>query len=217
MRLLIDGYNLMHAAGRMNRRFGPDGLRRARHRFLNDLADALGPERAVQTTVVFDASSLPLNQPPESSHKGMTIIYAIEDEDADSRIELLIARDSAPRSLSVVSTDRRIRRAAERRRAASIPADEFLDFLDALRSPPRRAAPVPNRKEKADRPDILPPKEVETWLREFEGIDDDPIAEQAFGPGPADWTDEDLERVAREVEAEFRDVVRPLSPRSRRR
>src|SRR5690348_1920712 len=101
MRLLIDGYNLMHAAGRMSRRFGPDGLRRARHRFLNDLAAALGPERAGQATVVFDASSLPLNQAPESSHKGMTVIYAIEDDDADTRIEWLIARDSAPRSLTV--------------------------------------------------------------------------------------------------------------------
>ena len=62
MRLLIDGYNVMHASGRMQRKFGPDGLASRRDRFLNDLAHRLEPETAFQTTIVFDAASLPLQQ-----------------------------------------------------------------------------------------------------------------------------------------------------------
>ena len=55
MRYLIDGYNLMYAGGLLGKRLGPDGFRKVRTRFLNDLADALGPLDAHQTTVVFDA------------------------------------------------------------------------------------------------------------------------------------------------------------------
>jgi predicted RNA-binding protein with PIN domain len=192
MRFLIDGYNLMHAAGRILRRFGPDGMRRARLRFLDELAILLGPDRAFRTTIVFDASSLPLNQAPESSHRGMTVIYAIEDDDADSRIELLIARDSAPKSLTVVSTDHRIRRAARRRRAEAVTSDDFLDFLDQLRERKVRPAPRVGREpsEEPERPESPSAAEVAAWVREFE-------------------------RVAREVEAEFRDVPRLVRPRSR--
>ena len=55
MRTLIDGYNVMFAAGLMARRFGPDGFRKVRQRFLNDLAATLDPVEAHLTTVVFDA------------------------------------------------------------------------------------------------------------------------------------------------------------------
>jgi predicted RNA-binding protein with PIN domain len=216
MRLLIDGYNLMHAAGRMSRRFGPDGLRRARHQFLNELAHALGPDQAIRTTVVFDASSLPLNQPPESSHKGMIVIYAIDDDDADTRIELLLAADSAPRSLTVVSTDRRIRRAAERRRAISKNSDDFLDDLESRRH--RKLSRLPDLPDEAARPTIDPrdAENTEVWLRIFCELDENAEVDEAYGPGPPEWTDEDLQRVAREVEAEFRDMIRPLPARFRR-
>ena len=42
MRTLIDGYNLMYALGLLGKRHGPDGFRKVRTRFLNDLAGALG-------------------------------------------------------------------------------------------------------------------------------------------------------------------------------
>ncbi|MEW4567426.1 NYN domain-containing protein [Tautonia sp. JC769] len=219
MRWLIDGYNLMHAAGRMDRRFGPDGLRRARQRFLNELAITLGERQASSTTIVFDASTLPLNQAPESTFKGMTVIYAIDDEDADTRIERLIARDSAPRSLTVVSSDRRIRRAAERRRATSRSSDDFLDFLDQLRS--RRRVPKPLESAPDDleraRPDRPTPEEVDAWVLEFE----EPIASldqarQDAAPSLDWWSDLDLDEVAREVEREFRQHLRVM-PRNPRR
>lgn len=219
MRLLIDGYNLMHAAGRMNRRFGPDGLRRARLRFLNELAINLGVHQASATTIVFDASSLPLNQAPESVCKGMKVIYAIDDEDADTRIERLIAQDSAPRSLTVVSSDRRIRRAAQRRRATSQSSDDFLDFLENLRS--RREPCVKTEAGGKDverlRLDRLAPEEVDAWVLEF----GEPITSLDQTPQDSTtssdwWSDLDLEQVAQEVEREFRQHLK-LIPRDPRR
>ena len=94
MRTLIDGYNLMYALGLLGKRLGPDGFRKVRTRFLNDLAAAMGAVAAHQTTVVFDATDPPGHLPSESTHKGLTVIYAVGDESADDRIERLIGRGS---------------------------------------------------------------------------------------------------------------------------
>src|SRR4051812_12220179 len=117
MRTLIDGYNLMHARGLMERRFGPGGFHKVRHRFLIELAAALDPTEAHQTTVVFDASRPPRDRPERQTLKGIEVLFSVGDENADARIEALIAAHSAPRSLTVVSSDHRVRQAAARRRA----------------------------------------------------------------------------------------------------
>ena len=128
---LIDGYNLMHAAGAIDgREIRRELFERKRRRFLNELADALGPERCQQTTVVLDASTAPADFPLETVYQGLNLIFALGDESADARIETLIAAHSSPKSLTVVSSDRRIRRAAQRRRARTLAADEFLDLLE---------------------------------------------------------------------------------------
>jgi len=125
MRHLIDGYNLMYALGLPGKRQGPDGFRKLRTRFLNDLAAALGPVAAHQTTVVFDASDPPGHLPRQSLHKGITVVFAVDDENADERIERLIAAHSSPKLLTVVSSDQRIRQAATRRKARAVTAEVF--------------------------------------------------------------------------------------------
>ena len=82
MRFLIDGYNLMYAGGLFERRLGPTGFHRVRTRFLNDLAFALGPVDAHQTTVVFDASSSPGGVPKASTYKGLSLEFAVDQESA---------------------------------------------------------------------------------------------------------------------------------------
>lgn len=57
------------------------------------------------------------------------VIYAGPGRDADALIERLIEAESAPRRMSVVSSDRRLQRAARRRRARVIPSDDFLASL----------------------------------------------------------------------------------------
>lgn len=57
------------------------------------------------------------------------VIYAGPGRDADTLIERLIEAESAPRRMSVVSSDRRLQRAARRRRARVIPSGDFLRSL----------------------------------------------------------------------------------------
>lgn len=197
---LIDGYNLMHAAGLMNARFTPERFRKVRLRFLNTLASKLPPTDAALTTIVFDARPNHDHLPSESRHKGMTVVFAIQDEDADSRIEDLIARHPQPRKLRVVSSDRRIREAARRRKAQSLTSEQFLDLQDRRPSGLSIGAnPAPTST-----PQSPPyPADRDHWLREFGHLDDDPDLAAAFDPDPNFLpTDADLARIAREVAQE---------------
>ncbi len=150
MRTLIDGYNLMFAAGVMGHRFGPDGLRKARTRFLNDLASKLGPVEAHLTTVVFDVRKAPEGRPAESTHKGIRTVFAVANPTADERIDELIRAHGDPKRLTVVSSDNQVRASARRRGATSVSSDEYLDRLDrangrAGRRPRSRPAPRSRR------------------------------------------------------------------------
>ena len=114
MAILIDGYNLMHAAGIVGRGLGPRGLERSREALLNFVAASVPPEELSRTTVVFDAENAPPGLPRTVSHEGITVRFATDYDGADSLIEELILADSAPRQLVVVSSDHRLHRAARR-------------------------------------------------------------------------------------------------------
>ena len=201
MRTLIDGYNLMYAGGLLGRKFGPDGFRQVRHRFLSELAATLEPAEAHLTTVVFDARTPPPDRPSETHHKGLTVLYAVHAESADEQIEDLIAHHSSPKTLTVVSSDHRIQQAASRRRSKVMTADAYWTEMDTRKArknqPPRPAEP----DAKTSAPTA---RESAYWAREFAEVDDLVDARELFGPSPDFPTDADLAQVAREVEAEFR-------------
>ena len=202
---LIDGYNLMHAAGAIDGRESRRELfQRKRRRFLCDLADALGPERCRQTTVVLDASTPPGDFPIKTVYQGLNLIFALGDENADARIEALIAAHSAPKSLTVVSSDRRIRRAAQRRRARSLSADEFLDLLERFQTAKRHEMPSrnPATPRSLDRDSPLSAEEAALWLAEFGELDAAPETKEAFGPGSTLLTDAEIARIQREIDSE---------------
>jgi predicted RNA-binding protein with PIN domain len=204
MRLLIDGYNLMYAVGLLGKRFGPDGFRKVRQRFLNDLADGLGAVEAHQTTIVFDAAAPPDDLPGEQIHQGITVVFAVDDDDADSRIEHLIAQHSAPKTLTVVSSDNRIRLAATRRKARVETADEFWSKLKdrrSARSGPRKAPPPLSPEERA-RLHGLGPEQSQEWLETFRHVSDLTDASEALGTGGFVPTDEEIARIEREIEDE---------------
>ena len=204
MRYLIDGYNLMHARGMMAPRFGPNGLRNARRRFLNDLAAALGPVESARCTVVFDASQPPPGARREEIEKGLNIIFAVDEDDADARIESLIASHPAPKRLTVVSSDLRLRRAALRRGAVSLTADAFAVSLDGRRS--RRSPPqLPSTPGSDDRIRRLrergpSPSEAADWLVVFGDLDEELRATDPRGS--AGLTDAEIARLEREIASE---------------
>src|SRR5579862_2866460 len=120
MPILIDGYNLLNVAGVPVPARGKASLEKARLALLNFLAESLDPQEVPRTVVVFDAHDPPWGVPREMRHKGLLVRFAAREADADSLIEDLIRADHSPRSLTVVSSDHRIQRAARRRRARAV-------------------------------------------------------------------------------------------------
>ncbi len=168
MALLIDGYNLLHAAGLMGRRLGPGGLERARSALLSFLAASLTPEEIARTIVVFDAGpDAPRDRERQEMLHGIQVRYAQPGEEADDALERLIAADSAPRQLTVVSGDHRPHRAARRRRATAVASETWFGEIKRRRDLPERPAPLP-RTSKPTEP--LTAEEVEDWLKVF-GMD----------------------------------------------
>jgi predicted RNA-binding protein with PIN domain len=202
---LIDGYNLMHASGALGDDvISREAFRRKRRRFLNTIADALGEDRARETTVVFDASAPPADFPLETHYKGLSLIFAVEDEDADARIERLIEAHSAPRSLTVVSSDRRIRQAAARNKAKAITADDFLDLMDRFRSRKSRKQ-RPQHACGALSPDRESPptsEEASYWLEQFRGLETSTEMKEVRAADPVLLTDAEIAQIEREVAEE---------------
>jgi predicted RNA-binding protein with PIN domain len=206
MRWLIDGYNVMHAGGRIGPKLGREGFRRARRRFLDDLAAALVHGTVEQTTVVFDASLPPGDFPLQSSHRGIHVIFALGDESADARMEQLIADDSNPKTLTVISSDRRIRQAAARRRSPSLPAEKFWECLDRLNEraarKPSSVAPPASRLS-ADNPGWREtPEESAFWMEAFRGLLDAPDVQEALAPNSSLLTDAQIAEIQREIDRE---------------
>ena len=71
--LLIDGYNLMHAAGFARRTYGPGDLHRCRHRFLLQLAALLQPAARRDCLVIFDAFNSPDEGPRQMDASGLRV------------------------------------------------------------------------------------------------------------------------------------------------
>ena len=205
MHWLIDGYNVMHAGGRLGPKLSRDGFRRARRRFLDELSAALGPQAARQTTVVFDASVHPGDFALDAHYRGLGILFALGDENADARIELLIAADADPRTLTVVSSDRRIRQAAVRRRTKSLTADQYWELIDDLKERSRFKAKteVPVATTPRDRQPQPVADESAHWLEAFRDVDDLPEIQQALAPNRALLTDAEIAEIEREVEREI--------------
>jgi predicted RNA-binding protein with PIN domain len=189
----------MHADGKLGPRLSREGFRRARRRFLDELADVLPVEHEGDVTVVFDASVPPGDFPIASTYRGLRVIFAYGDEDADSRIEYILGHDSNPGSLTVVSSDRRLREAAARRRARPVTADAFLDLMEhpaALVRP--SAAPEPE----ADRASAIDRDEAAYWAEAFRDVGDLPGVEEVASPHAALLTDAEIAEIQRLIDRE---------------
>lgn len=180
MAILIDGYNLMHAAGILGRGVGPGGLERSRLALLNFVAESVPADELAMTTIVFDARQAPAGLPRRLVHRGMAVLFATAYESADELIEELIRADSAPRRLVVVSSDHRVQRAARRRRAQAIDSDRW--YADVLRQRAARHAPLPAAAPKPSEPGS---GEVEYWSRQFddENESNESATDDIFPPG----------------------------------
>ena len=166
MPLIIDGYNLLNVVGIIGRGVGPGGLERARLALLNFLAESIDTKEIGKTIVVFDSREAPWGLPRSVLHRGLAVQYASKYPDADCLIEELIQKQSAPRQLTVVSSDHRLHRAARRRRARAVDSDIW--YAEILRA--RRERQEPSQEDTPSRPPVpLLPEDVEYWLELFGG------------------------------------------------
>lgn len=135
-RLIIDSFNVLHVTGALDpERAGPD---------LAGLAELIASSRwgRIRSTLVCDGpgANVRMKQP------GMVeIVFAGPGRDADTLIETILARSSAPRSITVVSSDRRLQRSARRRRARWMASDDFLRRLNVDAGGTTRHGATPTR------------------------------------------------------------------------
>jgi len=151
---LIDGNNLLYAVRNAGLDVGPAGLCAMLGRF----ADSRQRVR-----VVFDGPPPPAPQAEQIAETGVEALYAAP-RSADELIAEAVATDTAPRRLTVVSTDRAVRRAARRRRCRLERSDEFADrLMRFINRPPRPGSVEPPEKRRG-----LTPEQTEAWLKELD-------------------------------------------------
>ncbi len=129
--LIIDGYNLMHAAGFARRSYAQGDLARCRRQLNQLLIADLDVTVLARATVVYDAFDSPSNSNRQHRHAGLAILFAPKGADADSEIERLLNQHSSPRQVLIVSSDHRLHKAAKRRKAKCIDSEDFLTALRA--------------------------------------------------------------------------------------
>lgn len=169
MTYLIDGYNLMHAVGLANRSLPAKGLRRARTRLLDWLADATRG-RGDLLRVVFDAQNGPAPS-AESDHRGVRVRFAFR-QTADELIAELVHTEQHPDRLTVVSNDTQVRDAGRRRGCAVLSCQEFVDRMivpdqaSRGREPPGSGHAPGSPAEDKPEPTATP-GELAAWLEVF--------------------------------------------------
>jgi predicted RNA-binding protein with PIN domain len=162
MRLLIDGYNLMHVTDIVGTPSSSEtALHASRRALLNFLASSIDAKRRAETTIVFDAAGAPPGLPDTLTHESITICFARNFTDADEMLEHLIEEHPSPKTLEVVSGDHRVQRAARRRGASYVDSEQW--FAD-LRTARRNASAADNAIAK---PDVISREHVQYWLDEF--------------------------------------------------
>lgn len=171
--LIVDGYNLMHAAGMARLRYGPGDLQRCRTQFLRYLVRHLPSRVRGRTTVVFDAGDAPAGLPRRTTLNGMHVLFADPGHDADTLIEQLIAAHSSPRQIRLVSSDHRLQKAARRRRGRFVDSEDFVAELEQ-RGPvsENQSAQAPGHRRAADSKagGKIDPEETAEWLEIFGNI-----------------------------------------------
>ncbi len=175
MLLLIDGYNVVSPIAPPNRNPDPRWLNRERNQLLKRLGEHLDVKIRGQTCVVFDAAQPPPDRPSRYLVDGIDVRFAVGYDEADDLIEELIAANSSPKNLAVVSSDHRIQAAAKRRGSTFFDSEPWLDdLLDGrVRLSDRVTSRERNEGDRTEthKPDSVSGDDTSHWMREF-GFED---------------------------------------------
>lgn len=155
MPLIIDGHNLLWSIQKASEEDASVDAVRLSHvvgRYLKLIAD--------RGEIVFDGTG-----PPDKGRfeniADLEVFFAGLSTDADTVIEDKIKASSAPKRLTVVSSDRRVRKAAMARKATSVKSEIFWTNLC------RRLARPRGVKEPSGKRLGLSEGETDQWLKVF--------------------------------------------------
>jgi predicted RNA-binding protein with PIN domain len=152
---IIDGNNLLHAIINLeqnSKALSDVGLCRILSSYFKLTAE--------KGEIIFDGTG-----PPDKSRfdniSNLEVSFAGLGTDTDTVIEDKIAASTAPKGLTIVSSDRRLRAAARTRRATSVKSDVFWNDVQKQLS---RKRPI---KEPTEKRQGLNEGETEQWLEIF--------------------------------------------------
>jgi len=176
VKYVIDGYNLLHASPLIRTGKGPKWLEKQRFRLLSSLVSLIPAADRVATVVVFDARESPSGLPSEYLFEGISVRFARDHDEADDLIEELIEAHTKTSSLTVISSDLRLQRAARRRNASFCDSRAWFDQLQETQRVKILETQSPN-------PELIKDKKLDDtavahWLKEMglDGADDKTIA-----------------------------------------
>ncbi len=156
MPLIIDGYNLLRAIQKVDEdseSFSDVGLCQIIGRYLKQIGE--------KGEIVFDGTG-----PPDKSRfdniSNLEVFFAGLGSDADTVIEDKIKASTAPKRLTIVSSDRRLRDAARARKAASVKSQVFWDNLQKQLKR-KKTIKEPEAKRRG-----LTESETRQWLKFFD-------------------------------------------------
>ena len=156
MPIIVDGNNLAHALGYE----GTDAGRLHVCELLAGIA-----RRGEKITAVFDGPHSPPQITKQLREYPIQVCYS-GLRSADELIINFIAADTAPKRLTIVSTDREIRDAARKRRCPTITSEQFADTLV------RADKKTPKHPEPPEKRTGLTDGQTKDWMRRF-GFDPD--------------------------------------------
>ena len=157
MPFVIDGYNLLRAVQKQEEfaMLTDVQLCRAVSDFLSCIRD--------HGHLVFDG----VGPKDKSAFGGMPFLevyFSGPTSEADDVIEQRIQDNTAPKKLAIVSSDQRLRAAAAKRKAKSVPSELFWQVLLAeLEKQSKRPEPEPTEKRHG-----LTDRETDLWLDVFD-------------------------------------------------
>jgi predicted RNA-binding protein with PIN domain len=123
MAVIIDGHNLLHSICKEEPDAGPISDVQLCHiisRYLKLIGE--------KGEVVFDGTG-PRDKTGFDNINNLEVFFAGLNSDADTVIEDKITINTAPKRLTIVSSDRRLRDAAKRRKATPVKSEVFWDDL----------------------------------------------------------------------------------------
>jgi predicted RNA-binding protein with PIN domain len=155
MPIIIDGYNLLRSVQKIEEYQSLDEA--ALCRIISEYLQRV----RTYAQVIFDGLG-PRDKSDLSGIDNVEVYFSGENLEADDVIEEKIEEYSAPKNMVVVSTDRRIRAAAAKRKSISVTSDLFwISMIEQLDK--KKPTPMPKQKRHG-----ITETEADAWLDEFD-------------------------------------------------